>query len=377
MFLIPVFKNKFVKLFMLPFSFVFLVPEPLMLILYHDQYVRSAVTALKLLPLYNDILQLEWYEPTKEGGGSAAADSSAGTLCVTPGTSPVGHSPPSKKFCSTKGQSPKKGKKHTGKKAKTLRPGEVDPANVLLQSKLAPPLMDVMAAVSNESSHILGKLPSNMPDFAKEFLPQSSQIFLGCSSIAEYFRLLEYLHMNGEYKPVQVQRRGACQYTSFWWGIDCPMEFTNTHLRRQLVMELIKHKEFFFPILHEHIAMNYGALRLSAQEYKAKCHDGSIMEEEREVYNDPGPFSFRTYLEHIWITNPGGTKLHLYCSVWCFKCGSRSLILLRYGPLRCDTVTTLKMLTSFFCSPAGSTICQQVGAVVLVYIPPVLVCILL
>ena len=130
MFLIPVFNNKFVKLFMLPFSFVFLAPELLTLILYHDQHVCTAVTALKLVLLYN-ILQLEWYEPPKEGGGSAGADPSAGTLHATPGTSAVEHSPPSKKFRSAKEQSAKKGEKHVGKKVKTLRPGEVDPADVL------------------------------------------------------------------------------------------------------------------------------------------------------------------------------------------------------------------------------------------------------
>ena len=117
--------------------------------------------------------------------------------------------------------------------------------------------------------------------------------------------------MNGEYKPVQVQRRGACQYASFRRGIDCPMEFTNTHLRWQLMMELIKHKEFFDPILHERIAMNYGAPRLSAQEYKAKCRDGSITQEQREVYNDPGPFSFRTYLEHILDRKSWGDEITL------------------------------------------------------------------
>ena len=131
MFLVPVFNNKFVKLFMLPFSFVFLVPEPLMLILYHDQHVCTAVTALKLVLLYNNILQLEWYKPPKEGGGSAGADSSTGTSHTSPGTSAVGHSPPSKKFCSAKEHSTKKGDKHVGRKVKTLRPGKVDPANVL------------------------------------------------------------------------------------------------------------------------------------------------------------------------------------------------------------------------------------------------------
>ena len=153
------------------------------------------------------------------------------------------------------------------------------------------------------------------------------------------------------------------------------MEFTNTHLRRQLVMELIKHKEFFYPILHERIAMNYGAPRLSAQEYKAKCRDGSITEQQREYTMILGHSHSGHTLNIFWIENPGETKLHLYCSVWCFKCGSQSLILLHCGPLRCDTVTNWKMLTLFFCSPVATTTCQQVGAVVLVFLPLVLVCI--
>ena len=131
MFLIPVFNNKFVKLILLPFSFVFLAPEPLTLILYHDQHVRTAVAALKLVPLYNNILQLERYKPPKEGGGSVGVDSSAGTSHSSPGTSAVEHSPPSKKFRSAKEHSTKKGDKHVGKRGKTLRPGKVDPADVL------------------------------------------------------------------------------------------------------------------------------------------------------------------------------------------------------------------------------------------------------
>ena len=74
-------------------------------------------------------------------------------------------------------------------------------------------------------------------------------------------------------------------------------------------------------------------------------------------------------LNIFWIANPGETKLHSYCSVWCFKCGSRSLILLHCSPLRCDTVTTSKMLTLSFCSLVATTTCQQVGAAMLVFPP--------
>ena len=36
------------------------------------------------------------------------------------------------------------------------------------------------------------------------------------------------------------------------------MEYTNTHLRRQLVMEMIQYKEFFLPHLTDAISGGYG-----------------------------------------------------------------------------------------------------------------------
>ena len=83
-------------------------------------------------------------------------------------------------------------------------------------------------------------------------------MFMGCNTPDEFSSLLEYLQLNGGWFPFHVQRRGACQFAMFHWGIDCPMEFTNTHLRCQLVMEMIWYKEFFLPHLTDAISSGYG-----------------------------------------------------------------------------------------------------------------------
>ena len=89
---------------------------------------------------------------------------------------------------------------------------------------------------------------------------------MGCDTPDEFSSLLEYLQLNGGWFPFHVQRWGACQFAAFQQGIDCPMEYTNTHLRRQLVMEMIRYKEFFLPHLTDAISGGYGG-KLSADEY--------------------------------------------------------------------------------------------------------------
>ena len=61
------------------------------------------------------------------------------------------------------------------------------------------------------------------------------------------------------------------------------MEYTNTHLRRQLVMEMIWYKEFFLPHLTDAISGGYGG-KLSAEEY-ARCErEGLLTVAARQAY---------------------------------------------------------------------------------------------
>ena len=119
-------------------------------------------------------------------------------------------------------------------------------------------------------SRILGKPPCPRPEpSAASLLPPLPDVlamFMGCDTPDQFSSLVEYLQLNGGWFPFHVQRRGACQFAAFRRGMDCPMEYTNTHLRRQLVMEMVNHKEFFLPQLSPAISRGYGG-KLSAEEY--------------------------------------------------------------------------------------------------------------
>ena len=205
----------------------------------------------------------------------------------------------------------KKSRIAASKESKVLKPGEVDPTHVLHPSNLPPEPINIMEAAVTPSQHILGKLPTDLPEYTNTTLPMQSHMFLGCSTTRQYLRLVEYLTINGDYKAVQVQCRGPYQYASFRRGIDCPKQFTNTHLRRHLLMEVINHREFFFPILQDRIAMIYSGIRLTEAEYKQKCADGMITEKEKQAYNQPGPFSIVTYLEYILDSSSWGDEITL------------------------------------------------------------------
>ena len=170
------------------------------------------------------------------------------------------------------------------------------------------------SAPAMEKGKILGKPPHPWPGpSAASLLPPLPDVlamFMGCNTPDEFSSLLEYLQLNGGWFPFHVQRRGACQFAAFWRGIDCPMEYTNTHLRRQLVMEMIRYKEFFLPHLTDVISGGYGG-KLSADEYSRHEREGLLTAATRQTYDDPGPFSYLTYLEHILKRDSWGDEITL------------------------------------------------------------------
>ena len=161
---------------------------------------------------------------------------------------------------------------------------------------------------------ILGKPPRPRPGpSAASLLPPLPDVltmFMGCNTPDEFSSLLEYLQLNGGWFPFHVQRQGACQFAAFHRGIDCPMEYTNTHLRCQLVMEMIRYKEFFLPHLTDAISGGYGG-KLSAEEYAQRDREGLLTAEARQAYEEPGPFSYLTYLEHILKRDSWGDEITL------------------------------------------------------------------
>ena len=104
------------------------------------------------------------------------------------------------------------------------------------------------------------------------------------------------MYSRGGYDCVPVAPDGSCMFSSLRRVISTPFEYRNIHLRRQLVITLANHKEFFFNLLKEHIHGTYGFLRLSDEEYQRSYDEGLLTDQEVQDHNCPGPFSFHSYL---------------------------------------------------------------------------------
>ena len=165
-----------------------------------------------------------------------------------------------------------------------------------------------------EKGKILGKPPRPRPGPSAASLlpplPDVLMMFMGCNTPDEFSSLLEYLQLNGGWFPLHIQRWGACQFAAFHRGIDCPMEYINMHLWCQLVMEMIQYKEFFLPHLTDAISGGYGG-KLSAKEYSRHDREGLLTAAMRQAYEEPGPFSYLTYLEHILKCDSWGDEITL------------------------------------------------------------------
>ena len=61
--------------------------------------------------------------------------------------------------------------------------------------------------------------------------------------------------------------------------ISVPFEYRNIHLRRQLVVMIANHKEFFFNLLKEHIKGTYGFPRQDEEEYQQRYRDDVLTDQ--------------------------------------------------------------------------------------------------
>ena len=110
-------------------------------------------------------------------------------------------------------------------------------------------------------------------------------------------RLFQYAGENWGYTMKHSQQRGSCLYHSVRRVLDCPKEWTNTHLRCQIVAHIVAHVQFPYPLIAVHIQGNYGLVRLTEEQYNNKMADGTITQNEKDDYVAPGPFSLVTYLQ--------------------------------------------------------------------------------
>ena len=126
---------------------------------------------------------------------------------------------------------------------------------------------------------------------------EANQLF-GLQTQEELSKLIWYLNQFN-LVPKPVRGTGSCLFASIRRCLDCPVEYTNMHLRRQLVWFLCHNIAFFYNLLIVHVKGNYGHIRLTPQEFKAKEAAGTLTPLEIEEYNEPGPFSIVSYLESL------------------------------------------------------------------------------
>ena len=130
----------------------------------------------------------------------------------------------------------------------------------------------------------------------------------GYSTMEGIIRCLDYGELNGGFVPLPTQQKGACLLHAFRRSIVCPREFTNTHLRRMVVSFICQHLDFLYPMLRQSIAGNYGHIRLSREQYEDLRARDLLTPQQREDYNEPGPFSVITYLENLLKPNFYGKR---------------------------------------------------------------------
>ena len=289
------------------------------LTLYSDEEVWAALNPLWAIPAFTDLLLTDPPAAPKGKRDEPAGDPKSQPQSAVPGEMELGGDKPlpvgGKPIGVSDSATP-------AVPMETGDPEQVQPAAVIgtgARPKV-PPQKPSRAAKSAKSSapsekgKILGKPPRPRPGpSAASLLPPLPEVlamFMGCNTPDEFSALLEYLQLNGGWFPFHVQRRGVGQFAAFRQGIDCPMEYTNTHLRRQLVMEMIRHKEFFLPHLSDAISGGYGG-KLSAEEYARREREGLLTAATRQAYGEPGPFSYVTYLEHILQRDSWGDEIML------------------------------------------------------------------
>ena len=140
----------------------------------------------------------------------------------------------------------------------------------------------------------------------------------GYQSMEGIICLIYYGTINGGFVPLTTQQRGACMFHAFRQCISCLQEFTNSHLRCMLVF-ICSRAEELYPMLVCSISGNYGHIQLSPEEYRRKQASDQLTVQERQDFNEPGPFSIVSYCEALLKSDFYGEELCLRLLSMMFK----------------------------------------------------------
>ena len=149
----------------------------------------------------------------------------------------------------------------------------------------------------NVSEKVLEKKPQERKNIFKSG-EQAAQVY-GLSSLLDLCKLQEYLEVNRGFQLKYVPKDGTCMWQAVVECLNTPLEYQYQMLKRQVVLTMTEHPEFFFNLLDDHIKGQYGPKWLPAEEYKRKLKEGTLTRAQKEDQFVPGPFSFCSYLEYI------------------------------------------------------------------------------
>ena len=262
-------------------------PDPLVLKAYTPAYVQSQIDLLKRQKKFTTKLVLEKLKLPQKKSGDPAKGQSAD---------------PKGGFA----QDLLKGQSDPDPKQSSVPTASVDPT----------PTAD---PVPSSSHHTRSRDPKSVkirkagsgtgaiipPEYKKQRAYRGDASRYSLKNAAQLRRLQDYLWFNGSYEACLTPKDGDCLYSALKWGIDFPQEYSADLLKRQVIVTICEHPDFFLRKLEIGIQGTYGGNRLSKEEYKQKEKDGTLEPDKIKDYSAPGPFSL---VEYMWQDGTSGDE---------------------------------------------------------------------
>ena len=179
--------------------------------------------------------------------------------------------------------------------------------------------VNMVESIVKSSDVVQGRKPSKKRSIFRGGKHLAS--IFGLKDMGEVMELQEYLELNGNFNLKHVPKDGSCFFRSVLEQVLYPAEYQYMMLKRQMVLTVTEHPEFFFEALYLHIKGIYGVEKLTEAQYAAKVADGSITQQEIDDQDSPGPFSFVTYLEYLLKPNTWGdhSTIMILSMMWQVK----------------------------------------------------------
>ena len=181
-----------------------------------------------------------------------------------------------------------------------------------------PPANPTMVQAVDHSSHVEGGIPPRIPQ--ERDISTHMSLTLGLQDQETYSRLIRYLQHNEQLDPIPVEAMGNCMFSSIRRAIDIPFEYQNIHLRRQIVMTLANHCNFFMPLLKNSIMATHGHPRMEENEFNLQCTAGELTQQQIDDQECPGPYSFHGYLMALLGGGFWGDEIVLTVVSMMFQC---------------------------------------------------------